>query len=166
MELGNVQEYWPLFGTPLAMFNTGVELPTCSRLISTVPAGGVDPFTGARAKRQVMLKVCPSGQTSPPAPGWVTEQILCRTERGLGRVAVGADVDVAAVGRRLVGVAVGRRTQVDGRRFVGVGGQGSRREDRQPRGRTDDRGQSAAVEAALQALLVEVVVAPSLLADT
>ena len=74
IELGSVQEYWPLFATPLAMFRTGVELPTCSRLMSTVPAGGVDPLTGARAKRQVMLKVCPSGQTSPPAPGWVTSR--------------------------------------------------------------------------------------------
>ena len=72
MVAGSDQENCPLFGTAVAMVSTEVELPTCSRLMSTVPAGGVEPFTGARAKRQVMLKVCCSGQTSPPLQGAVT----------------------------------------------------------------------------------------------
>ncbi len=87
------------------------------------------------------------------------EDVLGGALRGLGGVAVGADVDEIAVAGRLVGETVRRIAAVDGGRGQGVRGRRNRREYRHAGGQVDDRGQRAAVEAADGALLVEVVVA-------
>ena len=81
-----------------------------------------------------------------------------RAERGIGGVAVAADVDRAAARRRLVVEGLVQRAAVDAGRITGVGRQRGHQQFGQAT-RAQHRRQRRVLEAALRALQVEVVVA-------
>ena len=88
--------------------------------------------------------------------------VLGRALGGLVAVAVGAEIDEGTVGRRLRGIGVRLVAPVDGRRLDGVVGLGTGGEHRQAADAIEQRGLRSAVETAVQAPEMEVVVFPGI----